>query len=131
MSIKGIEPIMNVLAESPERPECKHHPSLWVLCGLIIFLFSTVLSALTYERFKQVEVRQLIVDVQEIRIDMASEDELRTLLQKYGGTFYAASGHAEPKRTDGRYQLRISSPFFITRNHFFHMMWQRPWAVLA
>jgi hypothetical protein len=122
---------MKIFAEPQERPERKHRVLFWALCGLIILSFSVFLCAFTYARYKQEEVRQLIIDMQKIKIGMASEDELRTLFQKYGGTFYTASGHEEPKRTDGRYELRISGPFIIIRNHFFHVPWQRPSGVLA
>jgi hypothetical protein len=122
---------MKVFAETKVRPECEYPILFWVFCSLMVLLFSAFLCIFTYAHYKQEEVRRLIIDIQQLKIGMTSEDELRTLFQKYGGTFYTASGHEELKRTDGRYELRISSPFIVIRNHFFHVPWQRPWTVLA
>jgi len=121
---------MKSLAKRQDKAYRKHLVSLW-LSGFIFLSSSAFIFAFAYAHHRGEEVKQLIGDMQQIKSGMNSDEELGKLSKKYGGTFYTASGHEEPRRTDGRYELRISGPFIVIRNHFFHVPGQRPWTVLA
>jgi hypothetical protein len=122
---------MKNLAKPQDKADRKHLVLLWFLGGFIFLLSACFIFAFSYAHHRREEFKQLISDMQQIKSGMNSDEELRTLSHKYGGTFYTASGHEESRRTDGRYELRLSGPFIVSRNHFFHVPGQRPWTVLA
>lgn len=124
---------MEVFAEPQMRSERKHPVLRWFLLVVLVLFCSAYLCAFSYARYKREQARQLITDMQQIKIGMKSEDKLQALSVKYGGTFNSGSGLQEPGRANGRYELRISSAFVVIRNHFYHLPGpgRRPWAVLA
>jgi hypothetical protein len=119
------------MAAFGERKSQYRHRLLGAVITFAIFACVGYVCAFAYSRYKREEARQLIIDMKQIKTGITSEDELRTLSLKYAGIFYTASGHEEPRRTDGRFEVRISGPFLVVRNHFFYVPGQLPWTVLA
>jgi hypothetical protein len=116
----------------PHASSLKHRNSLIyrviIACAFILITVFALDYSIEWHRRRL--IRELIADVQQLRVNITTETEIQELSRKYGGTYYGAAKQGDLGES-AHYLIAIWSPLLIIRQNYHTLPGRRVWGAQA